>query len=201
MAMIAESLGLSDNPSRIKKIQALCGLPPPIQDGILANTISLNVALELAEFPPDAVIGVSDLFKKLKLSLNKQRELIFVIREISIINHKPASDIIGEEMIQRILNDPDIDRSMKTRKIRNHLKRKRFPEITRAENAFQHAVKQLKPGKGIKLIPPAHFEGTEYELSICFNSLEELKDRRKKLDRLIQHPAMSAILDRRHTET
>jgi len=196
-ARAAASLGLSDNPSRIKKIEAVCSLPPSIQDGILANTISLNVALELAEFPREATTRFSDLFNKLKLSINKQRELILYIKEISIIENKPVAEVIGDERIQSILNDTDIDGNLKTRRIRTHLKQRRFPEITRAENDFQESLKLLRPGKGIKLIPPAHFEGTEYELSICFSSLEELKVRQETLDKLIRNPTMADILERR----
>jgi ParB family chromosome partitioning protein len=49
LATAASDLGLPVNPSLLRKIGKLCFLPQTIQDGILSDTISLAMALELGE--------------------------------------------------------------------------------------------------------------------------------------------------------
>jgi len=197
-AKAASALGLSDNPSFIKKIETICRLPRSIQEGILSSTISLPAALELALLPQEEGICFADLLNRLKLSLNKQREVIVLVKEIASRENVSIQDVFRETFLQETLLRKDLDRNHKARKIRYYLKKRRFPEITRTEKAFDACAKRLKLGSGAKLIPPRHFEGTTYTLSLTFDNLTELKNRRATLDHLIQNPDLGKILDRKY---
>ena len=195
MAKVASSLGLPGNPSLIKKIETISRLPQPVQNGIISNTISLPTALELVELPHEVGVGFSELFNRLKLSLNKQRQLLTLVKEIAIREDASIEDVLGETYLRETLLSEELDRNQKARKIRNYLKKRRFPEITRTEKAFEARVKALQLGSGVKLIPPIHFEGATYTLSIYFDNLNELHDRRETLDQLIQNPNLHKILE------
>ena len=189
-------LGLPDNPSIVKKIKSLCHLSESIQNGILSDTISLGMALELGRLHQDAGEGFAKLFGTLKLSLNKQKEILILIKEISYREDIPILQVIKNDRVQKILTNEDLDRNQKIRKIRIYLKQRRFPALTAAENKFQNHLKKLKLGKGTKLIPPDNFEGTTYMLKLFFKNLTELKDRQSSIDALIKNPSLKKILDR-----
>ena len=189
-------LGLPDHPSIVKKIKSLCHLSESIQNGILLDTISLPVALELGRLHQDAGEGFAKLFGTLKLSLNKQKEILILIKEISYREDIPILQVIKNDRVQKILTNEDLDRNQKIRKIRIYLKQRRFPAITATENKFQNHLKKLKLGNGTKLIPPDNFEGTTYILKLFFKNLTELKDRQSSIDALIKNPSLRKILDR-----
>jgi ParB family transcriptional regulator, chromosome partitioning protein len=189
-------MGLPDNPSIIKKIKELCHLSGSVQSGILSNTISLAMALELGRLELEAGECLAKLFGTLKLSLNKQKEILILIKEISYREDIPILQVIKNDRVQKILTNEDLDRNQKIRKIRIYLKQRRFPAITAAENKFQNHLKKLKLGKGTKLIPPDNFEGTTYILKLFFKNLTDLKNRQSSIDALIENPSLKKILER-----
>jgi len=189
-------MGLPENQSIIKKIQKLCHLSGSVQNGILSNTISLTMALELGRMQQKAGEVFAKLFETLKLGLNKQREILTLAKEISLREDIPVLKVIENNILQKILTNEDLDRNQKISKIRIYLKQRRFPVITAAEKELESHLKKLKLGNGIKLIPPDNFEGNTYFLKISFKNLIELKDRKASFDAFIQNPSLRKILDR-----
>lgn len=190
------SMGLPDNPSIVKKIKELCHLSDSIQNGILSNTISLAMALELGKLQQDAGESFAKLFETLKLSLNKQKEILTLVKEISLREDISILKVIKTDRVNKILTNEDLDRNQKIRNIRSYLKQRRFPVITNAENKFENQLKKLKLGSGMKLIPPDNFEGTTYLLKLFFKNLNELKAHQSSIDALIKNPSLRKILDR-----
>ncbi|MBL7195346.1 MAG: ParB N-terminal domain-containing protein [Desulfobacterales bacterium] len=194
LSKAASELGLPDNPALIKKIKNICRLPLSVQDCILSNTIPLSIAVELGMLEQDAAILLVNLFHEFKLSLNKQKEIIILIKEIAFRENISIMEALRKCDFPDILNREDLDRTQKTQKIRAYLKQRRFPEITRAKREFENNVKELKLGKGIKLIPPADFEGSNYMLNLRFNSIKELQERAVKLNNIVKDPILEKIL-------
>lgn len=192
----AQALGLPKNPSIIKKIESICHLPLPIQNCILSNTVSLAMAVELCAFEQEISVAFVKLFDDLKLSLNKQRELITLVKEIALREDISIMKLLCESDFQKILNKDDSDRTQKTKEIRHYLKKRRFPAITIAESEFEKDVKCLKLGNSAKLIPPNNFEGTTYMLRLSFSNLKELGCHAAALEKIIQNPAIKKILGR-----
>ncbi|MBW2100874.1 MAG: hypothetical protein JRG68_09015 [Deltaproteobacteria bacterium] len=196
IAEAASSLCLPENPSVINKIKDICRLPLTIQEGILADSISMVMALELGKFERELGVAFANLFEDLKLSLSKQREIITLAQEISLRDDISIPDLFEENYLQETLSDEDLDRNQKAGRIRLYLKQRRFPSITAAEQRFEKYVKELKLDANTKLVPPRNFEGTLYSLSLSFKSLTELKDRQQALEKIIQNPAIEEILAR-----
>ena len=188
-------LGVPCHESMIPKIKDICSFSKPLQNSILSESISLPVALELHKMSKDVEDGFVELFSVLKLSVNKQREILMLIQEISLREDIPMVEILEGLHLKRILNDEDLDKNQKIRKIRSHLKQRRFPAITRAERGFEEHRQNLKLGAGIKLIPPDNFESPTYFLNFSFKDLKELKHLKKIFDALIKNPSLKKILD------
>lgn len=188
-------LRLPTNQSIVKKIKRVCHLSPLIQSGILSNTISLTTALELGKLSQDAGDGFAILFYRLKLGLNRQREIITLVKEIAFRDDISIQDVLDEKGMQHILKNEDLDGSQKAGKLRIYLRQRRFPSITEAEKKFEAHAKKLKLGSGTKLIPPDNFEGTAYTLKISFKNLAELKHRKATFDTILRHPSLEKILE------
>ncbi len=195
LSKAASVLGLPENPSFIKKIATICHLPRVIQNCILSETVSLSVAIELGMFNSDIGIAFANLFDDLKLSLNKQREIITLIREISIRDDITIMEVLQESDFLAILNDNNLDRSQKSQKIRFYLKQRRYPAITAADKKFRQRIKELKLGNNIRLIPPNNFEGTTYILKLSFNNPEELQDSLKTINSICQRRSLNKIFN------
>jgi len=181
------ALGLPANASMIKKLKEIVCLSRPVQDALLSGTISFAVALEMGSMAPGVAAAFVDLFEIVKLSLNKQREIITLATEIALREDVAIPEILEENRLQEILKHPDLDRNQKAQMIRLYLKKRRFPAISTAEKAFEQFVKTLKLKSGIKLVPPRHFEGSTYNLVFTFKQFNELKDHKTAFDALLQH--------------
>jgi len=188
-------LGVSDHPSIIKKIKAICRLPDPLQDSILSNTISFTLALELAEMSWDDAEVFVKLFNLLRLSLNKQREIITRVKEISIREDKSIKEVLEEHDLNKVLTDEHLDINQKAHMVRAYLKQRRFPSIVTAQRLYEKYRQKLKLGKQIKLIPPDNFESPVYTLKFTFKTMADLKELDSAFDTLIENPFLKKIIE------
>jgi len=187
-------LGLSEHPSMIKKIKVVYDMTELLQNSLLSNTIALATALELVELSKADAQGLISLFNALSLSLNKQREILTMVKEIAVREDKSITQVLDASHLKNILMDKDLDKNQKARKIRIYLKQRRFPAIATAEQSFQQHLKKLNLGKGMELIPPVNFEGSTYTLKLTFNHLNELKKLKNTLDIFTENPHLKKIV-------
>lgn len=188
-------LGLSEHPSMIKKLKGICHLPDPLQNCILSNTISLAMLLELAGMSEEDAKGFIKLFNTLKLSLNKQREIVTMAKEIAMREDKSILKVIEEYHLKKILMDEALDKNQKAHDIRIYLKQRRFPTIANIEKSYEKYRQKLNLEKGFKLIPPINFESPTYTLQLSFNNMTQLKGFKTAFDALIENTYLKKIVD------
>ena len=191
----AEALGLPISRSVTPEVKKICRLPLPIQEGILTNIINLTMALELGGLDPATAEGLVRLFDQLQVGLNKQRELLLLLKEIAGRDDTSIPQLIAEKPLQEILKNAEMDRAVQRQKVRSYLRQRRFPAITKAETDYRKWVRQLKLGNNINLIPPKDFEGNTFSMTLRFNNRQDLSDLNKRIEKIIQHPALGKILD------
>jgi ParB family transcriptional regulator, chromosome partitioning protein len=191
----AGALGLPESAPLIKKLTPLCNLPMEVQEGVINDTIPLQVARMFYSLDEKAVVWFALIFKSLKISLNKQREIITLSQEIAYREDRSICSIFEDKPLRDILDNPDIDRSRKASAFRSYLKYRRFPALTRAKDAFEEMIKALKLENTAKLIPPADFEGTNYSFNLTFKNIAELERHQKTIDRITQCPEMKHLID------
>lgn len=177
----AEQCGLPGNTSLLKKLIPLCKLPELIQEGIMSGTLALPSAQLLSSLPNETSVAVAEFLKNLKLSLHKQRELIDILIELSKIEECSIESILNSTEISRFLNDTEKDLPQTAGKIREYLKKRRFPHLTHAQNEFNLLMRGLKLGENVSLKPPPGFEGNRYTISLSFGSLPEFEKQIKTL--------------------
>lgn len=188
-------LGLSEHPSMIKKLKGICHLPELLQNSILSNTISLAMVLELTGISWDDAKGLIKLFNTLKLSLNKQREIVTLVKEIAMREDKSILQVIEESHVIKILLNEDLNKNQKAYNIRIYLKQRRFPTIAGIEKTYEKYRQKLNLERGFKLIPPTNFESPTYTLQLSFNNMTQLKGLKTAFDALMESPYLKKILD------
>ncbi|MDH4204594.1 MAG: ParB N-terminal domain-containing protein [Desulfobacteraceae bacterium] len=188
-------LGLSEHPSMIKKLKDICHLPELFQKSILSNTISLAMVLELAGMSWDDAKGFINLFNALKLSLNKQREIVTLAKEIAMREDKSILQVIEESHLKKILMNEDLDKNQKAHNIRIYLKQRRFPNIAVIEKSYEKYRQKLNLERGFKLIAPINFESPTYTLQLSFSNMTQLKGLKTAFDALMENPYLNKIVD------
>jgi ParB family transcriptional regulator, chromosome partitioning protein len=192
----AALLGLPADIKYLKKIEPLFQMPEPVQKGILSNSISLSTAWELSRMPTTEAIAFAEIFSALNCSLNKQREIITLVKEISICENKSVICLLMEDRIANIVYKDNLDKNIKTSRLRSDLRRRRYPRITEAEKVFFTQIEKLRLNGKFRLIPPQDFEGDTYRLTLDFKNLQDLIQHKEKLDEIIINPEFKKILTR-----
>ncbi|UCD89562.1 MAG: ParB N-terminal domain-containing protein, partial [Desulfobacterales bacterium] len=182
LGMEMAAMGLPENRSLVKKIQKISHLPKTLQNGILSNTLSLSMALDLNRLERETGLGFVELFANLKLSLSKQREILTLIKEIARRDDATMLEVLNDDALEDILNNDRFDRNQKSSKISTYLKQRRFPIITKTKQIFEAHVKGLNLKAGAQLIPSNNFESTEYTLKFTFSSYAELQNHKSTFD-------------------
>lgn len=193
----AKNLGLPDNHHHIGKIMGICRLPQLIQAGIYQDRISLNMAAELQEFDASTGILLARLFIELKLNQNKQREICSHLKEIAHREKRGTQEILLSEGLAEVLADKDLDNLQKTSVVRSNLRRRRFPNLSLAEESFQRNLRKLNLGSRISLVHPEYFEGTSLKLSMSFKNEAELKEQIDILNKTLTNPHLSNLFQSR----
>jgi ParB-like chromosome segregation protein Spo0J len=190
----AGALGLSDSKEMTTKLLALSRLPDFLQAAVGDMTLSFPMALELGQTPLETASALTELFSRLKPSLNRQREFVELLTDISRRENTAIAALLREAQAAAILDDPKLDRNRKSRLLKDCLTRRRFPAISRAEADFARALKKLALAPGTTLAAPRHFEGGTYTLSLSFRNRRELERQAEGLNRILRDSVIDDLL-------
>jgi len=193
----SQKTGLNVNPGLIKKLKKINSIHNELKKKIAAGLISLTIGLELVKLEHKDAIAFSHIIEALNPTLNHQKEIIRLIKEISRLNNVPMSEVINESIIADTIDDPELDRNQKIKKIRQYLKQIRYPEIVRFEKNYLNCLQRMKLPESIHLIPPADFEGNNYSMHLDFQNLNQFKDINNVLNKLQDHVDFARILEKK----
>lgn len=197
LEMLSSILGFPENQKVFEKLKTLSGLPEAIQAGVLEEIVSFEAAVDLGQFSNDDALSFFALFKPLKLSQNKQKEVITFVAEIAIREGIQPGEVLQSKEIRGALEHPDLNRNEKASQIRAFLKRHRFPALVEVEEKFARELKALKLDEHIHITGPPHFEGGPITLRMRFKDKEAFSERRKTLERIAKNPALKRLLNPR----
>jgi len=191
-----KALGISTNHDLIAKFEKINQMQPVIQQSIIDQTVALPVAIQIHEMTDQSLIEeIIQLLNELKLSLNRQRELMDWLEAISTRERIPMIDLLKEKEIKGLREDTTLDTAHKTNMIRQYFKQRRFPNITEFEQRYEQCRKALKLPKGVQLTPPPHFEGQHFNFTISFTNQAELLQLNTEIQRLADSEILCALLN------
>ena len=184
---LARSAGLPDSQSAMDRLLPVVDMPEMLQKGILAGHIALPVASAINRLGRQDAAILTHLFTELNTGLSIQRELLETIGDIALRDGIRIPDLIQRAEIKAVLDNADLSKPQRVHELRRLLKKRRFPELSRAEAAFQRALQSVKLNPQIHVQPPPFFEGKQYRITMTVDSRRQLKSLMAELEKLASH--------------
>lgn len=151
-----------------------------------------EISRELEELPEKEKKEITSLFSQLHLSYSLQKEFLLYFMEISARDSVKIEKILLE--IKDIL-DSSLTKGKKAELIRKYLKSRRFPLLTKAEELFKECLNNLDIPKWFEIIPPAYFEGNEYQIRMKFKGAKDFQSKVDYLQKLSQKPDWKKLIE------
>jgi ParB family chromosome partitioning protein len=173
-------LGLGKSLPLMRVYESILELGGEIKMGLAEGAITREIVPMLLTFSSHERLILFQFLKRLQLSRSKQVE---VVENLYIIKERDAvavDTILTHEEVEEILSDRKTGLVAQGDRIREYVRKLRYPQLSKAEEDFRKKKNRLEL-KGIDLIPPPYFEGEEFRISFSFTTVREYK---KKIELL-----------------
>lgn len=189
-------LGLSENPRHLAKLEKLLHLPVITQNAVAGDLISLAVACELAAFDNAVAIRFTEIFIKGKVGLNRQREFIRLVFELSRLKELEPLAVLGLPECEAIWRGAEDDQRRKALLVLEWLYQARYPHIALAREQARQKITNLNLDERIRLNMPENFENLRHSLSFGFESRHELLEILGLCLKMADEPALERLFMR-----
>lgn len=140
----------------------------------------------------DALVQIA---QSLKIGENHLRELMDWLEEIALRDRSRIHDVLSSKTIADLGADPRLGRSDKLKRIKEQVRRLRFPRLAETEDAIRNKIHSLKLGPEIRLSVPPGLEKGRVQIEFSATSQDELKRIVAKLTEAAASDAMPAIFE------
>ena len=151
---------------------------------------TLDRWLGLSEIDREALLGLA---QGLKLGENHFRDFLDWLEEIALRDGLSFRDVLNGAALARIWSDPRLSRNDKLKRMKEELRRLRFPRLAGLEEEIQRRVQELKLGPRIQISFPPGLEGGELTVQIKAASHETLQKLIEELAGALEKRAMKEI--------
>lgn len=117
----------------------------------------------------------------LKIGENQLRDMMDWSEEIALRDGIGIAAILGGKAVDAIATDPRLGRADKVKRIKEQLRRRRFPRLAQAEDAIQEKIRALKLPPEIHVSVPAGLEGGKLHVEFSAASQGDLQRLADKL--------------------
>ncbi len=187
-------LHLASNEKVLDIYLKLAGFEEELKQYIAEHEMPLTILELLATLPDADRRAVFPLLSRLKLGLNKLKELLTELDEIALRDSCTIQQILNEESFQRVMNDESRPGPQKIEQIRQLVRKKRFPHFTQVEQAYHESLKSLHLSQGIQLQTDRFFEDDRLTATFRFSTPEQLRTTAEELLRLSEKAELQNVL-------
>lgn len=186
-------LELGSNKIVLQRYLKLVDSEDYLRHAVFADEISLETILTLMEMPAKERTFIFHFFQQLKLGKNNQKEFFRLLHDISRMSGKSFSEILKQESIDDILTNENLTLPVKGNRVKEILKKMRFPRLTEVESRFNNLKKQMKLPPTIHLNPSPFFEGDKYFVEFNFRNKAEFDQALTYLSRLAENKELDTL--------
>jgi len=111
----------------------------------------------------------------LKVGENHLRDLMDWLEEISLRDGLQVRQILGDGSIATLESDPRLGRADKLKRIKDQIRRRRFPRLAQTEDSIRARVHELKLQPEIRVTVPPGLEGGRLRVEFDAASQDELQ--------------------------
>lgn len=126
----------------------------------------------------------------LKIGENHLRDLMDWLEEISLRDGLHARQILANGAVPDVESDPRLGRADKLKRIKEQVRKLRFPRLAQTEDSIRARIQELKLQPGIRLTVPAGLEGGRLRIEFDASSQDELQ---RLIARLADATAKEAV--------
>jgi hypothetical protein len=129
----------------------------------------------LLGWEPPASAALGRLALALKISENHLRDLMDWLEEISLRDHCGIDAVLADKVIANIETDPRLGRADKLKRVKEEVRRRRFPRLAQTEDTLRTRIAELKLHPDIVLSAPQGLEGGSLRVEFNASSQQELQ--------------------------
>lgn len=124
---------------------------------------------------PEAAAALYRLAVSLKMGESHLRDFMDWLEEISLRDSRPIDAILDQKPILDIETAPRLGRADKLKRIKEEIRRLRYPRLAWAEDRVRERIRSLKLDRRIELAAAPGLEGGELHVAFRASSQEEFK--------------------------
>jgi hypothetical protein len=144
-------------------------------------------------WPPADRDSLAELALGLKVSENHLRDLLDWLEEISLRDGVAVAAILQAKEIDDAVTDPRRGRADRLQRLKELLRRRRFPRLAETEDAIATKIRELKLHPEIRMSVPAGLEGGRLQVDFSAASTQELRDLADRLRGAAEVAAIAEI--------
>ena len=129
----------------------------------------------------------------LKISENHLRDLMDWLEEIALRDGGQIHAVLTSKSINDIETDPRLGRADRLKRVKEQVRRLRFPRLAETEDAIRAKIQELKLHPAIRLSVPAGLEGGQVRVEFVAASQDELRQLAMKLKEAAEKASMPKI--------
>ena len=111
----------------------------------------------------------------LKLGENHLRDLMDWLEEIALRDQTEIAKVLAQKSIADIESDPRLGRADKLKRIKEEIRRLRFPRLAQVEDSIRVRIRELKLYPQIRISVPPGLEGGRLKVEFSALSADELQ--------------------------
>jgi hypothetical protein len=136
------------------------------------------------------------LVAELKIGENHLRDFMDWLEEIALRDGTTIHDVLAEKTIARIETDPRLGRTDKLKRIKEALRRRRFPRLAETEDVIRERIRELNLDPDIHMSVPPGLEGGRLEVHFTVSSQTALQRLARKLSDAAERDSVRDIFER-----
>jgi hypothetical protein len=137
--------------------------------------------------------ALCQLAVKLQIGENHLRDLMDWLEEIALRDQSEIRTLLSDKVIKQIESDPRLGRADKLKRIKEQIRRARFPRLTQAEDSIRMRIQGLKLHPEIKVTVPPGLEGGSLRVEFSASNREQLKSQVAKLAEAVDKDPLKEI--------
>jgi hypothetical protein len=133
------------------------------------------------------------IVSSLKVGENHLRDLLDWLEEIAVRDGSAVRDVLASRFITEAETDPRLGRADKLKRVKEQIRRLRFPRLARTEDAIRECIHRLKLHPEIRLSVAPGLEGGALQVAFKASDAVDLNRLAGKLLEAAQQDALADI--------
>jgi hypothetical protein len=142
---------------------------------------------------PDDGAALLEVAVSLKAGENHLRDLMDWLEEIALRDGITIGEVLQSKTISSIRTDLRLGRADRLKRIKDQIRRIRFPRLSQIEDSIQSKIRQLKLPSAVRILVPAGLEGGDLQIEFTASSPAEFKSILAKLGAAAESESLAEI--------